>query len=95
MNAGLTSPLEFVQEFLSIQTVRNSLEHRNGIVGKQDLDDGGSTLTLTFPRWKFFYMRGEEEIDRGHSATRRRDRNASPSASIGIGSRIRVGAARC
>jgi hypothetical protein len=63
VNAGLTSPLEFVQEFLSIQTVRNSLEHRNGIVGKQDLDDGGSTLTLTFPRWKFFYMRGEEEIE--------------------------------
>src|ERR1700730_14922344 len=29
VNAGLTSPLEFVQEFLSIQTVRNSLEHRN------------------------------------------------------------------
>ena len=63
VNARLTSPLEFVQEFLSIQTVRNSLEHRNGIVGKQDLDDGGSTLTLTFPRWKFFYMRGEEEIE--------------------------------
>jgi len=63
VNAGLTSPVEFEREFLSIQKVRNCLEHRSGVVRKQDLDDDGAVLTLSFPRMKFFYMRGTEEIE--------------------------------
>jgi hypothetical protein len=63
VNAGLISPLEFEHEFLSIQRVRNCLEHRGGIVRKQDLDDQGTALTLNFPRLKVFYMRGNEEIE--------------------------------
>jgi len=39
------------------------LEHRGGVVRKEDLDEGGPALSLTFPRWKLFYMRGNEEIE--------------------------------
>jgi len=63
VNSGLTSPIEFKSEFRSIQRVRNCLEHRGGIVRKEDLDKGGPALSLTFPRWKLFYMRGSEEIE--------------------------------
>src|SRR4051794_36053874 len=51
---------------------RNSFRYRRSgiawntameLLASKTLDDGGSTLTLTFPRWKFFYMRGEEEIE--------------------------------
>jgi hypothetical protein len=63
VNSQLTSPLEFEREFLSIQKVRNCLEHRDGVVRKQDLDDLKNELTLRFPRMKLFYMRGEEEIE--------------------------------
>jgi hypothetical protein len=62
VNSGLTSPVEFKSEFLSIQRVRNCLEHRGGIVRKQDLDAQGAALTLSFPRLKFSYMRGSEQI---------------------------------
>ena len=30
---------------------------------KQDLDDQAAALTLSFPRLKVFYMRGNEEIE--------------------------------
>jgi hypothetical protein len=63
INAGLVSPMEFDREVLSIQRVRNCLEHRDGKVGAQDLDPGERTLTLNFPRFKFFYMRKGEEIE--------------------------------
>ena len=63
VNSRLTAPLEFEREFLSIQKVRNCLEHRAGIVRKQDLDEDGTALTLIFPRMKIFYMRGDEEIE--------------------------------
>jgi hypothetical protein len=32
-------------------------------VRKQDLDDQAAALTLSFPRLKVFYMRGNEEIE--------------------------------
>jgi hypothetical protein len=64
VNAGLTAPVQFEKEFLSIQKARNCLEHRGGIVGKQDINDENETiLTLSFPRMKLFYMRGDEEIE--------------------------------
>ena len=49
VNEELTSPLQFEPEFLTIQKVRNCLEHRGGIVKKQDLDVGASTLTEVDP----------------------------------------------
>ena len=63
VNAMLVSPLHFEREFLSMQKVRNCLEHRSGIVRQEDLDEDGAALTLSFPRWKFFYMRGADEIE--------------------------------
>ena len=44
VNEMLASPLNFEREFLSMQKVRNCLEHRGGIVRKQDLDAGGVVL---------------------------------------------------
>jgi hypothetical protein len=63
VNARLTERVAFEAEFRSIQRVRNCLEHRNGVVGSQDVDEEGVTLTLSFPRHKIFYMRAGEEIE--------------------------------
>jgi len=62
ISAGLTTPLAFSAEFLSIQKVRNCLEHRGGVVGVQDADIDG-ILRLSFPRFKIFYDRKGEEIE--------------------------------
>jgi len=63
VNAKLVEPMAFEAEFLSIQKVRNCLEHRAGVVGTQDLDEGDTALSLNFPRRKVFYLRGGEEIE--------------------------------
>jgi hypothetical protein len=54
---GLTTPLAFGAEFLSIQKVRNCLEHRGGVVGTQDADIDG-ILRLSFPRFKISSLSG-------------------------------------
>jgi hypothetical protein len=61
VNAGLTAPLAFADEFASFQKVRNCLEHRSGTVGAEDVDQT-QHLTLTLPRLKAFYVNpaGEE-----------------------------------
>lgn len=63
VNAGLTEPMAFDAEFLSLQKVRNCLEHRGGRVGPPDVDAATGTMTLSFPRLRMFYRRGEEEIE--------------------------------
>lgn len=63
VNAQLREPMAFDAEFLSLQRVRNCLEHRGGIVGPKDVDPVTGTMALNFPRLKIFYMRGEEEIE--------------------------------
>jgi hypothetical protein len=63
VNAGLTEPMAFDEEFASLQKARNCLEHRGGRVAKRDLDPATNTLTLTFPRLRMFYKRGDEEIE--------------------------------
>lgn len=63
INAGLTEPMAFEPEFRTLQKVRNCLEHRGGIVGPNDVDVGADALTLSFPRLKMFYLRGEDEIE--------------------------------
>ncbi|WP_053240021.1 hypothetical protein [Pleomorphomonas koreensis] len=62
VNAGLTAPMVFDAEFLSLQKARNCLEHRGGRVGARDVDDTG-TMTLSFPRLRMFYRRGDAEIE--------------------------------
>src|SRR5947209_6054074 len=62
INARLATLLAFGAEFLSIQKVRNCLEHRGGVVGVQDADADG-ILRLSFPRFKIFYNRKGEEIE--------------------------------
>jgi hypothetical protein len=63
VNAGLVTPMAFEQEFRSIQKVRNCLEHHGGIVGTQDMDTSDAALVLSFPRFQFFYMRKDQEIE--------------------------------
>ncbi|MNT06069.1 hypothetical protein D3C72_1407210 [compost metagenome] len=48
----MTEPLGIETELRSIHKVRNCMEHRFGIVGEKDLEDGEDTLTLTLPRWE-------------------------------------------
>lgn len=55
VNAGLTAPLAFADEFASFQKVRNCLEHRAGTVGAEDVDQT-ERLTLILPRLKMFYV---------------------------------------
>lgn len=62
VNAGLSEPMAFDAEFLSLQKVRNCLEHRGGRVGVRDVDESGS-MTLSFPRLRAFYQRGDAEIE--------------------------------
>lgn len=63
VNAGLTEPMAFDAEFLSLQKARNCLEHRGGRVGTRDVDAATGTLTLSFPRLRTFYRRGHEEVE--------------------------------
>lgn len=62
VNAGLTEPMAFDAEFLSLQKVRNCLEHRGGRVGVRDVDESGS-MTISFPRLRAFYRRGAAEVE--------------------------------
>lgn len=52
VSKNLTSPLNFENEFLSLQKVRNCIEHRQGMVGLEDVDEKTNTLKLSFPRLK-------------------------------------------
>jgi hypothetical protein len=63
VNAGLTEPMAFEAEFLSLQNVRNCLEHRGGRVGMRDVDATTNTMSLRFPRLRLFYLRGDEEVE--------------------------------
>lgn len=62
VNIGLSEPMAFDEEFLSLQKVRNCLEHRGGRVGPRDLDANG-VMTLSFPRIAMFYYRGTLEVE--------------------------------
>lgn len=63
VNKGLSEPMAFELEFRSLQNVRNCLEHRGGRVAAKDVDPATGVLTLSFPRLKAFYLRGEEEVE--------------------------------
>lgn len=63
VNKKLKEPINFEAEFLSLQKVRNCLEHRGGRVGPSDIDQLTGSMILSFPRIRLFYVRGEEEIE--------------------------------
>lgn len=63
VNSGLSEPTAFEAEFLSLQRVRNCLEHRGGRVGVRDVDSAGGAMTLSFPRLGVFYRQGDEEME--------------------------------
>jgi hypothetical protein len=47
-----------------LQKVRNCLEHRNGVVGTEDVDSQSGELKLSFPRLRFSAQaEGKEEIE--------------------------------
>jgi hypothetical protein len=62
VNARLKNKLQFADAYLSLQKARNCLEHRDGIVGKEDIN-AGDCLELRFPRVKNFFVRKGEEIE--------------------------------
>jgi hypothetical protein len=59
----LTLSLDFVDQFLSLQNVRNALEHRGGRVTSDKLDKKTGKFVLSFPRFKLYYEKGGEEIE--------------------------------
>ena len=63
VNESLSGPLNFSAHFLTLQNVRNCLEHRGGIVTQRDADPATGELVLTFPRLSMFYKRGDEEVE--------------------------------
>jgi hypothetical protein len=65
VNAGLSAPLHFENEFLTLQTVRNCLEHRDGIVTEKDLDPTTKTLRLLLPQIKIFIEKEGREVEIG------------------------------
>jgi hypothetical protein len=62
VNQKLETPLAFAEAYSSMQAARNCFEHRDGIVGRRDVDEDGF-LKLNFPRLKFFVKQGDKEIE--------------------------------
>jgi hypothetical protein len=62
VNERLEPKLDFAESYGSLQTVRNCLEHRGGIVSKVDTD-GQETFDFSVPRVKIFYMRQGSEVE--------------------------------
>jgi predicted KAP-like P-loop ATPase len=67
VNDKLNPKLDFADSYRSLQSARNCLEHRNGIVTSVDTH-GNKVFRLSMPRMKPFYMRqgAEVEIVTGH-----------------------------
>lgn len=68
VNEALTEKLNFENEFRSLNSVRNCLEHRNGVVGIRDMNKAEKMLVLSLPRFKLYYVKDGAEIElvRGH-----------------------------
>jgi hypothetical protein len=63
VNVALAEPLTFSDEFLSLQKVRNCLEHRGGVVMQDDVELNSDTLVLRLPRLKAFFEKDGHEIE--------------------------------
>jgi hypothetical protein len=62
VNKLLDPKLEFSDSYKSLQIARNCLEHRAGIVSGIETK-GHAEFILNVPRVKFFYLRGQDEIE--------------------------------
>jgi hypothetical protein len=62
VNEKLDPKLEFAESYKSLQSARNCLEHRDGIVSKIDTR-GDDILRLSIPRMKLFYVRQSAEVE--------------------------------
>lgn len=62
VNEKLEPKLVFAEAYKSLQSARNCLEHRNGIIGSVDTR-GSDAFVLSIPRMKIFYVRKGEEIE--------------------------------
>jgi hypothetical protein len=62
VNELLDPKLEFAESYKSLQIARNCLEHRGGIIGNSETK-GAAEFTLSVPRLKVFYQRGNEEVE--------------------------------
>jgi hypothetical protein len=63
VSKALTSPLHYRRELLSLQNVRNCLEHRVGIVQELDVDVATRVLHLRLPRLRLFYEDQGRQIE--------------------------------
>ncbi len=60
----LKSPLDLREDILSINKVRNCLEHRHGVVRQPDINDqANNALVMTWRRSKIFYEKDGREIE--------------------------------
>jgi hypothetical protein len=62
VNRDLEKPVEFAEAYQSMQSARNCLEHRDGIVGSRDIDANG-VLKISLPRLNIFVERNGAEIE--------------------------------
>jgi hypothetical protein len=62
VNCDLSDQLTFKNEYLSLNKVRNCLEHRDGVVGAPDLQ-GSEALMLSLPRMMIFYLKDGAEVE--------------------------------
>jgi hypothetical protein len=67
VNSKLDPKIDFSAAYVSLQSARNCLEHRDGVVSKVDTH-GGETFTIRVPRMKIFYLHNgtEVEVEAGH-----------------------------
>jgi hypothetical protein len=62
VNSRLEKPVSFAEAYESMQAARNCLEHRDGFVGREDIDANG-VLKISVPRLKVFVEQNETEIE--------------------------------
>ncbi|MCS3762094.1 hypothetical protein [Bradyrhizobium centrosematis] len=62
VNRGLKKPVPFAEAYGSLQSARNCLEHRDGVVGRRDVDATG-VLKISVPRAKIFVEQNGAEIE--------------------------------
>jgi hypothetical protein len=68
VNEKLALKLDFADAYQSLQTARNCLEHRSGIIGIRDVR-GDERFELATPRMKIFYMRDNNEVELAQNET--------------------------
>ena len=62
VNRGLEKPVPFAEAYGSLQSARNCLEHRDGIIGRRDVDAAG-ILKISVPRAKIFVEQSGSEVE--------------------------------